>query len=119
LKLALPFSPFPLPLTNNMDTKNQDSRYLIMWACVIVTGAIVFVGWLWVVRHNIDQTNAELGQGAGSMEQVTEEMQKMFGDVSEALKKNEAAKPAVVEAAKPATIDEVKPAAPTVNANKK
>ena len=73
-----------------MDTKNQDSRYLIKWICVIVTGAIVFVGWLWVIRHNIDRTNEELSQGVGSMDQMTVEMQKMFNEMSAELKKTEA-----------------------------
>lgn len=60
-----------------------------MWLCVIVTGVIIFAGWLWVVRHNIDRTNADLSTGIGSMEQMTDEMQKMFENMSAELKKNE------------------------------
>ena len=60
-----------------------------MWICVIVFGALIFVGWLWTIRHSIDRTNAELSKGVGSMEQMTEEMQKMFNEMSTELKKTE------------------------------
>jgi len=72
-----------------MNNQNQDSRYLTMWICVIVVGALIFVGWLWTIRHSIDRTNAELSQGVGSMEQMTDEMQKMFNEMSAELKKTE------------------------------
>lgn len=72
-----------------MDGKNQDSRYLMMWTGVIITAAIVFVGWVWLVRHNINQINAEMNQKTGTMDQVTAEMQKMFDETSAILQRNE------------------------------
>ena len=95
-----------------------DSKYLVLWLCVIICAGIIFVGWLFSVKYNFQQINKETAEKVNkTSEQATKEVLDMFDGAGAILKqgdetiqqlkdeqqlKNEQVKPADVVVPEPA-----------------
>ena len=67
-----------------------DSKYLILWVCVIICAGIIFVGWFFSVRYNFEKINKETEVKVNkTSEQATQEVLDMFDGAGDILKQGD------------------------------
>lgn len=72
-----------------MEGHEPDSRYLVLWVCVIIAAGIILVGWFISMRHNFNEINAEMNNNVGqNFEQAEQQVLSLFGDVEKTIDDN-------------------------------
>ena len=72
-----------------MEVHEPDSRYLVLWVCVIITAGIILTGWGVSMKYNFSKINQEMDVNVGqSFEQAEQEVKDVFEDVNKALKED-------------------------------
>jgi len=70
-----------------MEGHEPDSRYLVLWICVIITAGIILTGWGVSMKYNFNKINEEMDDNVGqSFEQAEQDVLNAFGDVNSAIK---------------------------------
>lgn len=59
-------------MINNMEGKEPDSRYLVLWICVIIAAGIILVGWFMAMKYNFNKMNEEMHNSVGQDFQAAE-----------------------------------------------
>lgn len=83
-----------------------DSRYLVLWVCVIVCASVILVGWLFSMKYSFNKINEESAKKINiTSQQAQQQVLDMFdganailnqgGEQLQQLKKDQAAKDAV------------------------
>jgi Tfp pilus assembly protein PilO len=64
---------------------DKDSKYVILWICVLVSAVIIFTGWIFSIKFNFDKINNELG--AQNKEKVEEfkKIEESYSDIDQIL----------------------------------
>lgn len=72
-----------------MEGHEPDSRYLVLWICVIITAGIILTGWGVSMKHSFNKINTEMDGNVGqSFEEAEQEVLNVFGDVNNVLKES-------------------------------
>lgn len=72
-----------------MEGQEPDSRYLVLWICVIIASSIVVVGWLVSMKYSFNKINAEMNDNVGQdFEQAEQQVLSIFSDVNDAIRKD-------------------------------
>jgi Tfp pilus assembly protein PilO len=58
-----------------------DSRYLTLWVCVIISSAIIFVGWFFIMKNNLQRIDDQFSSSDQTMEEAYEQVEGMFAGV--------------------------------------
>jgi len=73
-----------------MEGREPESKYLILWLCVIICAGIIFVGWLISMKYNFDKINRETEKNVNrTNDQAFQEVQEMFEGADKILKQGE------------------------------
>lgn len=64
---------------------------MVLWVCVAICAAVIFVGWIFSLKYNFNKINEEMqGNGPSTTESAIGEMQEMFDGVDKIIKQGEA-----------------------------
>ncbi|HMB26162.1 MAG TPA: hypothetical protein VKP03_01970 [Patescibacteria group bacterium] len=75
-----------------MSKNKADSKYLVLWICVILTATVIFAGWFFALKQNFVKINAQMQNEDGrDIEQMEQELTKTFQGLENILKKQELA----------------------------
>ncbi len=68
--------------------KKSDSKYLLLWVCVIIAGAIIFGGWIYSLKYSLAEMDKQADKSKGA-QGLVEQMNQAAGQMQEVLKKEE------------------------------
>ena len=67
--------------------ESADSKYLFLWISVFVVATIIFGGWIFSAKYNIDKINRENKEANFSNSDVSVEIESIFKKVEKKLEK--------------------------------
>jgi len=71
-----------------MEGKEPESKYLVMWICVIIAAGIIFTGWIFAMKYNFGQINDKMGRDVNkTADQASQEVEGMFAGIESILNK--------------------------------
>ncbi len=68
--------------------KKNDSRYLLLWICVIIAAVIIFGGWIYSLKYSFTEMDKQADKSQ-TVEGLVEQMNQAAGQMQEALNKEE------------------------------
>ena len=100
-----------------MSHDQADSRYLTLWICVILSAAIIFVGWMFAIRYNFQKIDESAVTKDQAADQASAQVEQMFTGVDKMINQGSADVNAEIAKQKEALKTQT-PAAPVVPEDK-